>query len=163
VKRIAAALKRNEIVFILADNLKRGKIQTRFFGQTVRSSRGPVSLAFRSGAPVLPMYLIRDYDGRSRLVIEPEIPLTRNGRLPEDIEENTRRITHYLETLIRRYPDQWNWLTVRMNSGPADPYHNGKLQGEELPNLQENPQGSCHQDYADTPDPLDHKESAQRR
>ena len=116
VRQILSALKRNEIVFILGDNLKKGKVQTLFFGQRVFSPRGPVSLALRSGAAVVPLYLIRNYQGGMDLIIEPEICLTRNGRLSEDITQNTRHIVGYLENLIRRYPDQWNWLTVRMRS-----------------------------------------------
>ena len=114
VRQILSALKRNEIVFILGDNLKKGKVQTLFFGQRVSSPRGPVSLALRSGAAVVPLYLIRNYQGGMDLIIEPEICLTRNGRLSEDITQNTHHIVDYLENLIRRYPDQWNWLTVRM-------------------------------------------------
>jgi KDO2-lipid IV(A) lauroyltransferase len=118
-KRKAAAkvldvLKRNEIVFILGDNLKSGKIDTRLFGQRVRTSRGPVSLALRSGAAVVPMYAVRNYQGITELVIEPEIPMARDGKLSADIVNNTHRIADYLEGLIRTYPDQWNWLTVRM-------------------------------------------------
>ena len=120
VRQILNALKKNEIVFILGDNLKRGKVQTLLFGQQVPSPRGPVSLALRSGAAVVPMYLIRNYQGGLHLMIEPEIPMTRNGSLSEGITQNTQRIVDYLETLIRRYPDQWNWLTVRMRRYQAN-------------------------------------------
>src|SRR3990167_499620 len=78
VRLILSALKRNEIVFILGDNLKKGKVQTLFFGQRAPSSRGPVSLALRSGAAVVPLYLIRNYQGGLELIIEPEIVLRRN-------------------------------------------------------------------------------------
>lgn len=121
VRRVLEILRRNEIVYILADNLKRGKVHTRFFGQPVRSARGPVSLALRSGAVVLPVNLIRNYQGGLDLIIDPEIPINRNGNLAADIVSNTRLITVYLEDLVRRYLDQWNWLTVRMGKegGPA--------------------------------------------
>jgi len=120
VRQILSRLKRNEIVFILGDNLKKGKVETLLFGQRVPSPRGPVSLALRSGAAVVPLYLIRNYQGGMELIIEPEIALRRNGRLSEDITQNTHHIVGYLENLIRRYPDQWNWLTVRMRRYPAD-------------------------------------------
>lgn len=116
VRRVLEALKRNEIVFILADNLKKGKIQSVLFGRPVPSPRGPVSLALRTGAAVVPVYLIRGYEGGLRLIIEPEIPLHRNGNLGRDIAHNTGRIVGHLEELIRRYPDQWSWLTVRMKT-----------------------------------------------
>jgi lauroyl/myristoyl acyltransferase len=109
-------LSKNGIAFILADKPRTGKVEPEFFGQRERTSRGPASLALRSGAPVLPIYLIRRYKGDFRLIIEREITMGRNGNLAADIVENTRLISAHLEALIRRYPDQWNWLTVRMRS-----------------------------------------------
>lgn len=115
VKAILEALRRNEIVHILGDNLKNGTINARLFNHQILSPRGPVSLALRSGAPLVPMYLIRNYHGRQQLVIEPPIKITSTGDLAMDIAHNTQRVVAYLEALIRRYPDQWNWLTVRLN------------------------------------------------
>jgi KDO2-lipid IV(A) lauroyltransferase len=119
--KVLEVLKRNEIVFILADNLKSGKIDTQLFGQRVRTSRGPVSLALRSGAAVVPMYIVRNYQGILELVIEPEISMVRGGKLAADIVNNTHRIADYLEGLISSYPDQWNWLTVRMRGSGSAP------------------------------------------
>ena len=68
----------------------------------------------RSEAALVPMYLIRNYRGDLQLVIDSEILLIRNGNVYEDVTENTRQIVRYLEGLIGRYPDQWNWLTVRL-------------------------------------------------
>lgn len=114
VRQVLHRLEKNEIVFILGDNLKRGKVQTVLFGQRVFSPRGPVSLALRSGAAVIPMYLIRNYQGGLHLTIEPEIPLITNAKIVENVASSTEQIVRHLESLIRRYPDQWNWLTVRM-------------------------------------------------
>jgi len=114
VKTIIATLRQNGIVYMLADNLKRGEVSTQLFGQTVRSPRGPASLALRSGAALLPVYMIRNYRGDLELVIEPEIRLRRTADLSKDIVHNTHLITAHLETIIRLYPDQWMWLTVRM-------------------------------------------------
>ncbi len=115
VRTILDTLRRNEIVHILGDNLKNGTIDALLFGQRVFCSRGPVSLALRSGAALVPMYLIRNYHGQMQLVIEPAIEVIATGNLAQDIAQNTRRVVAYLETVIRRYPDQWNWLTVRLD------------------------------------------------
>ncbi|MBI2997824.1 MAG: hypothetical protein HYY46_05145 [Deltaproteobacteria bacterium] len=125
VRKILDALKKNEIVFVLGDNLKRGKVETILFGQPVPSPRGPVSLALRSGAAIIPVYLVRNYQGGLQLVIEPEIPLSRNGDLSRDITHSTQQIVRHLEQLIRRYPDQWNWLTVRMRNSHGYIYSMG--------------------------------------
>jgi KDO2-lipid IV(A) lauroyltransferase len=114
VKTILEALRRNEIGHILGDNLKDGRIDALLFGHRVFCSRGLVRLALRLGAPLIPMHLVRNYYGRMQLVIEPPIEITPTGHLATDIAQNTRRVVCYLETLIRRYPDQWNWLTLRL-------------------------------------------------
>jgi KDO2-lipid IV(A) lauroyltransferase len=114
VRKILEALKKNEIVYILGDNLRKGSVDALLFGQRVPSPRGPVSLALRSGAPLVPMYLVRNYQGRMQLVIEPELEMSRKDSLAESITDNTRRVVGYLESLISRYPDQWNWLTFRL-------------------------------------------------
>ena len=114
VTRILEALKNNDIVYILGDNLK--KVRSRHFSldNVSPSPRGPISLALRSGAPLVPMYLVRNYQGRLNLIIEPELEIVRNGNLAKNIEENTKRVVQHVEKLIRQYPDQWNWLTVRL-------------------------------------------------
>ena len=114
VKRILSTLRDNGTVLMLADNLKRGELETTLFGQPVRTARGAVSLALRTRAPVLPVYLLRGYSGRLRLVIEPEMEMERTGDLSADLAANTSGIMRLLEDLVRRYPDQWYWLTVNL-------------------------------------------------
>ena len=114
-KRILRSLRDNRAVLMLADNLKRGEIETTLFGRPVRTARGVVSLALRARAPVLPVYLVRGYSGRLQLVIEPELDMERSGDLGADVVANTRLIMERLEELVRRYPDQWYWLTADLS------------------------------------------------
>ncbi len=114
VKKILGALRNNGAVMMLADNLKRGELETTLFEQPVRTARGFVSLALRTGAPVLPVYLVRGRSGGLQLVIEPEMEMVRTGEMGADLAANTDRIMRLLEELVRRYPDQWYWLTVKL-------------------------------------------------
>ncbi len=119
VRNILTVLRDNGIVLMLADNLKRGELETALFGQPVRTARGFVSLARRTRAAVVPVYLVRAHDGRLQLVIEPEMAMVRTGDLGADVAANTDRIMGVLEDLVRRYPDQWYWLTVRLGRRSA--------------------------------------------
>ena len=123
VKNILGTLRNNGAVMMLADNLKRGELETTLFGQPVRTARGFVSLAFRTGATVLPVYLVRGHSGGLQLVIEPEMEMVRTGEMGADLITNTDRIMRLLEDLVRRYPDQWYWLTVKLarQAGPGAP------------------------------------------
>jgi len=49
-----------------------------------------------------------------QLLIEREIKMRRNLALTNDVAVTTQRVVLYLESLIKRSPVQWNWLTVRM-------------------------------------------------
>lgn len=136
VRKILAVLRDNQIVLILGDNLKRGEVETRLFGRPVRSARGPVSLALRSGAAVLPVYLVRNEAGGLELVVEEALELTRTGDLQADLQANTDHIMELLEALVRRYPDQWYWLTAKipprdqgLSPNRADWSHAGKQRG----------------------------------
>jgi len=106
-RQILIALRRNEVVCILPDVFKTGKVNTQFLGSTVYVRRGPVTLALRAGAAVLPMCVTRDAKDRLTLRISPEIDLVKTGDLQEDVTANLALFSRHLEDTIRRYPDQW--------------------------------------------------------
>ncbi len=111
-------LRQNELAVVIADEhgAKRG-IRVQFFGRTVMARRGPATLALRSGAALVPVYVTRGRDNKLTLTIEPEIEVQRSGDMSADNVENTMRITHWLERVVRAYPDQWNWMGVRWQEG----------------------------------------------
>jgi KDO2-lipid IV(A) lauroyltransferase len=107
-------LRQNKVVVVIADEFRRGKgVEVPLFGRTVIARRGPVTLALRTGAAIIPAFLIRQADDSLTLVIEPELELDRSGKGSAQISENTMRITQWLERTVRTYPDQWNWMNIR--------------------------------------------------
>jgi KDO2-lipid IV(A) lauroyltransferase len=106
-RQILGALRRNEVVFLLPDVFKSGKVNTQFLGSAVYIRRGPVTLALRAGAAVVPMCVTRDAEDRLTLHISPEIDLVKTGDLQEDVTANLALFTRHLEDMVRRYPDQW--------------------------------------------------------
>jgi KDO2-lipid IV(A) lauroyltransferase len=113
-RQLIQVLRRNELAIVIADEYRSGNgIHVPFFGHKVIARRGPATLALRTGAAVVPVYLIRDPSGKLRLIIEPELDLPRSGRIKADVAENTARITEWLERVVRSYPDQWNWMNIR--------------------------------------------------
>ncbi len=107
-------LRQHELAVVIADEhgARRG-IRAPFFGHTVMARRGPATLALRSGAALVPVYITRGRDNTLTLTIEPEIEVQRSGDMSADNVENTMRITHWLERVVRAYPDQWKWMGVR--------------------------------------------------
>jgi len=114
IKRSIECLKRGEILFIPNDiSAVSGGIYVDFFGHEVPTFKGPVTLSLRSGAPILPMFIVWDSDDRQRIIIEPPIQLIREGPVEEDIFKNTAHITKIIEGYVRRYPTQWWWVHRR--------------------------------------------------
>jgi KDO2-lipid IV(A) lauroyltransferase len=107
-RQILGALRRNEVVFILPDVFKSGgTVNAQFLGSAVCVRRGPVTLALRAGAAVVPMLVTRDAEDRLTLRISSEINLVKTGDLQEDVAANLALFIRHLEGMVRRYPDQW--------------------------------------------------------
>lgn len=108
------SLRRNEMTLILSDEYRRGQgVEVPLFGRTVIARRGPATVALRTGAAIVPAYMIRQGDGSLKLIIEPELKLDRSGKGAAQIRENVIRMTEWLERTVRTYPDQWNWMNIR--------------------------------------------------
>jgi Kdo2-lipid IVA lauroyltransferase/acyltransferase len=121
LQELREVLRLNQIAVMIADEYRKTDgIPVTLFGMTVFARRGPVTLALRTGAAVVPAYLIRRPDDSLQLVIEPELQLARTGKSKEEIRDNTIIMTQWLERTVRQYPDQWNWMNLRWSdSSPA--------------------------------------------
>jgi lauroyl/myristoyl acyltransferase len=69
-------------------------------------------LALRTGAAIVPVYLIRQPDDDLTLIVEPELELDRSAKGNTEVQENTARVTRWLERTVRENPDQWNWMNI---------------------------------------------------
>jgi KDO2-lipid IV(A) lauroyltransferase len=109
-RQILKVLRRNEVILVIADEFKSHGVEVEFLGRTAPAPRGPATLALRTGAAVLPTFVTRDREDRLTLRIGAEIKLVKTGDLQGDVAANTSLFARHLEAMVRRYPDQWNWL-----------------------------------------------------
>jgi KDO2-lipid IV(A) lauroyltransferase len=114
-RTVIKALSRNRVVGILIDQrAKRSEgIWADFFGKKAPTTPGLAVLAMKTGAPVVPVFMIRDGFGKHRLVIQEPLELVHTGDIKKDVEANTQLFNHTLESMIRQYPDQWFWVHRR--------------------------------------------------
>ncbi len=75
-------------------------------------------MALKTGAAVVPVYNVRQPDGRYTVFFEPEIPLIRTGDMERDIEVNTALYNQAIERYVRRHPEQWFWVHRRWKTRP---------------------------------------------
>ncbi len=91
----------------------------RFFGIEACTATGLAHVARKTGAAVVPGFMIWDPDERCyTLRFGPEVPMPHSGDAAADILEGTQRATSEIETWVRRYPDQWLWIHRRWKTRP---------------------------------------------
>jgi KDO2-lipid IV(A) lauroyltransferase len=114
-QKVIEALSKNWLVAVLIDQrAKRSRaVWVEFFGKKAPTTRGLAVMAIRSGAPVVPAFMIRNGFEKHRLVVKKPVELVLTGDIEKDVEINMQRFTHVLESMIREYPDQWLWFHRR--------------------------------------------------
>jgi KDO2-lipid IV(A) lauroyltransferase len=90
-----------------------------FFGQLACMTAGVATLALRTDAIVMPLWAIWDHERRKYVVYaEQPVQLVRTGDEKQDIVANTARFASEIESMIRRFPDQWMWIHRRWKTRP---------------------------------------------
>jgi KDO2-lipid IV(A) lauroyltransferase len=118
---VLKALRQNEAVGILFDqNTTQSEgVFAEFFGTPAATTPSVALFALRTGAPVVPGFLIWDEKlKKHRLRLDPPVELIKTGDLDRDVLENTRLFNKILEGYIRKYPDQWLWIHRRWKTRP---------------------------------------------
>jgi KDO2-lipid IV(A) lauroyltransferase len=114
VARCFKALKENRILMVHIDlNAPVTEAWVDFFGYLVPTFKGPVVFSLRTGAPILPMFTIRNPDSHHKIIIYPPFGLNTTGNAQQDITSNIARLTKIVEATIRQYPEQWWWVLRR--------------------------------------------------
>jgi KDO2-lipid IV(A) lauroyltransferase len=114
IKKSMNCLHRNEILYIVADEQRRrGGLPVPFFGQIAYTPPGPAIFSLKTGAPILPMFVLREDECRRTLVIGNPVEIERTLDEKKDIETLTAKFTKAIEEIVRQYPSQWAWLNRR--------------------------------------------------
>ena len=90
-----------------------------FFGVQACTGSGVARVALKTGAVVLPGFLLwEDREQRYVLRFGEEIVLENTGDSEADAVANTARFTQVLEGYVREYPEQWLWMHRRWKTRP---------------------------------------------
>ena len=90
-----------------------------FFGKDTWTATAPAKIALASGAPILPIFIIREND-HYRVFIENPIRPILNGSKEESVRTITEAWSRIVEQYVRRFPDQWVWMHNRWKTRPQD-------------------------------------------
>ena len=119
VRNIIKALRSNRCVVLISDqNAPRLGIFVNFFGKPASTATGIAAFHLKLGSPIVFFFFIRLPRGRHRLVFLPFDPGPLQGTREKQIKTITRAYVSTLESMIRRYPEQYFWMHKRWKTRP---------------------------------------------
>jgi len=116
VKESLGALRRNELLFILSDEVvPEGQgVVVNFLNQQVARTTGPMIFHDKTGAPLVPIFIVTDKKRNFKICIEPALKIEKTLTADENIIINISNITNVIETIVKKHPIQWaGWLNKR--------------------------------------------------
>lgn len=119
-KGIFKSLKNNKIVALLSDQDARSAgIFVDFFGTPASTFQGAAQFSYRSGAPIVCCFIVRNPDETHRVKFLPPIEPRLEEDRDEEIERLTAEHTKVLEKFVSLYPDHYFWPHRRWKTKPA--------------------------------------------
>jgi Kdo2-lipid IVA lauroyltransferase/acyltransferase len=90
-----------------------------FFGVPASTNSGIARLSLRSGAPVVPVFIVREGTrARHHVHVLPIMYTQRSGDFELDVKRLTQQFSDVFESMVRRYPEQWLWVHKRWKTRP---------------------------------------------
>jgi len=121
-REMLRTLKRGDLIGIPFDqNAKRSEaIWVPFFGEMAATPGGFDRLAMMAQCPVVPVFIVRQPDGRSHFIdVQEEVVQQRTDDKDADALVNTAKYQLAIEAMVRRYPEQWLWTHRRYRTRPV--------------------------------------------
>jgi KDO2-lipid IV(A) lauroyltransferase len=111
LRKCIVQLRSNKFVALVADrDFSHKGISVNFLGKRMLVPKGPALFSLKTGAPIIPMFLIRNEDRTFTMICsEPIYPPVQNlDQAEEDmVLDLMRRYLSVIEQKIRQYPSQW--------------------------------------------------------
>ncbi|MBW1690943.1 MAG: lysophospholipid acyltransferase family protein [Deltaproteobacteria bacterium] len=126
IKRMLALLPLNTVLATLADQKAGGNpivgrhgIVVDFFDIPSQTHVTAPLLARRTGAGIVPVFVVRRGTGRYRMEINEPLELAHTSNEAHDLKINTRKLNRIFEGYIRRFPHHWFWVHRRWKDIPG--------------------------------------------
>lgn len=101
-------LKENKILALAGDrDFAENGIVLDLFGKPTLFPRGPAALSLRTGASIVPAFMLRNKDDGFTLRMEKPIEFSPTGNKERDLRGLIAIYKIIFEDYIRKYPDQW--------------------------------------------------------
>lgn len=104
IRPIFKKLKDNEIVCFAVDGGGgENRVKVKFLGQEIQIPSGPFNIAKKTGASLVPAFIVRQKDDKHNLIIEKAIEL-KSQKDNGDVTETVQEFMDILSEYVRKYP-----------------------------------------------------------
>lgn len=118
-KHLISLLQANELVALISDqNAGPEGIFADFFGRPASTFRGPGLFGVITGAPIIPIFMVREGYMKHRVVFLPPVTCQPSGDVGHDIAAITQGCTTVIEDIVTQHPEQWMWMHKRWKTNP---------------------------------------------
>ncbi len=119
IRTLIRGLEEGKIIGILSDqDGGRKGVLAPFFGRLASTAPGAIALSLDTGAPVLPVFMVRRQGIAHTLYLEEPLEIPEEGSLEDRIQAGVAEYLRVLERTVRKYPAQWLWLHRRWKTSP---------------------------------------------
>ncbi|MBI3322053.1 MAG: mitochondrial fission ELM1 family protein [Candidatus Omnitrophica bacterium] len=119
MRDLIRSLKEGKIIGILSDqDGGPNGVLAPFFGRPASTAPGAVALGISTGAPIIPVFMVRQEGPLHSLVLEEPLAVPAQGELEDRVKAGVTAYLAVLEKYVRRYPDHWLWLHRRWKTCP---------------------------------------------
>ncbi|MFH1269673.1 MAG: lysophospholipid acyltransferase family protein [Candidatus Omnitrophota bacterium] len=108
VRQSLDVLKANNVLALVGDrNFSDKGVVLEFFGRPTVFPQGPAALALKTGATIIPAFMVRNKGDSFTLRFEKPLDFIPTGNKDSDIVKLTAQFKNIFEEYIRKYPEQW--------------------------------------------------------
>ncbi|MDP2673531.1 MAG: lysophospholipid acyltransferase family protein [Dehalococcoidia bacterium] len=125
VKQAIKTIRAGGVVALMGDrDIEGPRASLPFFGEEALMPVGPIEVALRTGAPLIPCFTIRTGAANIEAFVEERLELQRTGDMEADARAGALLFLGRLERRLREHPDQWVvlesvWDGAKAGSEPA--------------------------------------------
>lgn len=121
VKEMVRTLREGGVIGLLGDqDGGPGGLFLPFLGRTASVFRGTAQLAWRLKCPVITGFLVRQPDGRHRLIVQEPLVIDPDWDEETAVAEITAEHTRRVEAIVREHPDHYFWVHRRWKTRPPE-------------------------------------------
>jgi KDO2-lipid IV(A) lauroyltransferase len=101
-------LRRGEVLALVGDrDFFNHGVVLPLFGKSIKIPTGPASFSLKTGAPIVPGFMLREKDGSYRLILEEPILPPQGLPREEAVRVMSQACLDVMAKYIRQYPTQW--------------------------------------------------------